>query len=110
MKKRRSTATSNFGAGARESHDASAFYERFRAPELSDDDAVLPPKPVDDPFVCGDARDMSAVADGSVALVVTSPPYFAGKQYEEELERDGVPSTYIEYLELLRDVFAGPLA
>ena len=106
MKKRRSTATSNFGAGARESHDASAFYERFRAPELSDDDAVLPPKPVDDPFVCGDARDMSAVADGSVALVVTSPPYFAGKQYEEELERDGVPSTYIEYLELLRDVFA----
>ena len=24
-------------------------------------------------------------ADGSVALVVTSPPYFAGKQYEEEL-------------------------
>ncbi|MEM8621449.1 MAG: site-specific DNA-methyltransferase [Actinomycetota bacterium] len=106
MKKRRSTATSNFGAGARESHDASAFYERFRAPELSDDDAVLPPKPVDDPFICGDARDMSAVADGSVALVVTSPPYFAGKQYEEELERDGVPSTYIEYLEVLRDVFA----
>ncbi|MEM9516019.1 MAG: site-specific DNA-methyltransferase [Actinomycetota bacterium] len=106
MKKRRSTATSNFGAGARESHDASAFYERFRAPDVTDDDTVLPPKPVDDPFVCGDARDMSAIADGSVALVVTSPPYFAGKQYEEELERDGVPSTYIEYLELLRDVFA----
>ena len=35
---------------------------------------------------------MDAVADGSVALVVTSPPYFAGKQYEEELERDGVPA------------------
>ncbi|MEO1055671.1 MAG: site-specific DNA-methyltransferase [Actinomycetota bacterium] len=106
MKKRRSTATSNFGAGARESHDASAFYERFRAPDVTDDDTVLPPKPVDDPFVCGDAREMSALPDGSVALVVTSPPYFAGKQYEEELERDGVPSTYIEYLELLRDVFA----
>ena len=43
---------------------------------------------------------------GSVALVVTSPPYFAGKQYEEELERDGIPSTYLEYLEMLRDVFA----
>ena len=39
------------------------------------------------------------IADGSVALVVTSPPYFAGKQYEEELERDGVPSSYLEYLE-----------
>jgi site-specific DNA-methyltransferase (adenine-specific) len=62
--------------------------------------------PVPEPFVCGDARQMSAVLDGSVALVVTSPPYFAGKQYEEELERDGVPSSYLEYLELLHDVFA----
>ena len=33
-------------------------------------------------------------------------PYFAGKQYEEELERDGVPSSYVEYLQLLTDVFA----
>jgi site-specific DNA-methyltransferase (adenine-specific) len=49
---------------------------------------------------------MDAVGDGSVALVVTSPPYFAGKQYEEELERGGVPSSYLEYLDLLRDVFA----
>ena len=56
--------------------------------------------------MCGDARDMHTIADGSVALVVTSPPYFAGKQYEEELERDGVPSSYLEYLELLHDVFA----
>ena len=62
--------------------------------------------PVAEPFVCGDARAMSAVADGSVALVVTSPPYFAGKQYEEELERDGVPSSYLEYLEHAHDVFA----
>ena len=49
---------------------------------------------------------MDAVADDSVALVVTSPPYFAGKQYEEELDREGVPGSYIEYLALLRDVFA----
>ena len=46
------------------------------------------------------------MADDSVALVVTSPPYFAGKQYEEELDREGVPGSYIEYLALLRDVFA----
>jgi site-specific DNA-methyltransferase (adenine-specific) len=39
-------------------------------------------------------------------LVVTSPPYFAGKKYEEELEREGVPSSYLEYLEMLADVFA----
>jgi site-specific DNA-methyltransferase (adenine-specific) len=106
MKARRSTATSNFGAGRRESHDASAFYDRFRPPDLSADDDVPAPHPIEEPFVHGDARHMDAVPDGSVALVVTSPPYFAGKQYEQELERDGVPSSYLEYLQLLTDVFA----
>ena len=75
-------------------------------PELSDDDTVLDPKPLEQPLVLGDARDMSELADDSVALVVTSPPYFAGKQYEEELGRDGIPASYAEYLQLLRDVFA----
>jgi DNA modification methylase len=103
---RRATATSNFGVSRRENHDASRFYGRFTAPVLSSDDDVLPPTAVNDPFVCGDARSMAQVADGSVALVVTSPPYFAGKQYEQELERAGVPSSYLEYLQLLRDVFA----
>jgi len=100
------TTTSNFGVGKRESHDASAFYERFATPDVSDDDTVVAPVEIADPFQLGDARDMRAVADGSVALVVTSPPYFAGKQYEEELEREGVPSSYAEYLQLLTDVFA----
>ncbi len=103
---RRPTTTSNFGVGRRESHDASGFYGRFEPPVLDDDATVLPPKPVEEPFVCGDARNMHTLAENSVALVVTSPPYFAGKQYEEELERDGVPSSYLEYLELLADVFA----
>jgi site-specific DNA-methyltransferase (adenine-specific) len=49
---------------------------------------------------------MDELEDGSVALVVTSPPYFAGKKYEEELDREGIPSSYLEYLDLLRDVFA----
>ena len=106
MAQRRTTTTSNFGVGARESHDSTPFYERFRAPQLSDDDTVLPPVPVEEPFVHGDARRMDRVADGSVALVVTSPPYFAGKQYEEELEREGVPGSYLEYLQMLTEVFA----
>jgi len=101
-----STTTSAFGAGAREGHDATPFYDRFRRPELSNDDTVAPPEPVAEPFVCGDARSMTAVADNSVALVVTSPPYFAGKQYELELEREGIPATYLEYLAMLTDVFA----
>jgi DNA modification methylase len=105
MQERRRTATSNFGVSRRENHDASAFYERFHAPELSDEANVPTPAAVTEPFVCGDARSMTGVEDGSVALVVTSPPYFAGKQYEEELEREGVPSSYLEFLQLLRDVF-----
>lgn len=106
MRGRRKTTTSNFGVGARESHDSTPFYDRFRPPELSDDQRVLPPEPVAEPFVHGDARCMDRIADGSVALVVTSPPYFAGKQYEEELEREGVPSSYLEYLQMLTEVFA----
>lgn len=103
--KRVPTATSNFGAGRRESHDASAFYARFSAPTVSDDDTINP-CPVADSIITGDARDMAAVPDSSVALVVTSPPYFAGKQYEEELGEGHVPASYVEYLEMLRDVFA----
>jgi modification methylase len=100
------TSTSNFGVGKRESHDASAFYERFEAPALSGGDDVPAPYELDEPFVEGDARHMDSILDNSVALVVTSPPYFAGKQYEEELEREGVPASYLEYLDMLREVFA----
>jgi DNA modification methylase len=110
MPKKRSprggTSTSNFGVGKRESHDASAFYERFEAPALSGADDVPAPYVLDEPFVEGDARHMDSILDNSVALVVTSPPYFAGKQYEEELEREGIPASYLEYLDMLRQVFA----
>jgi len=99
------TATSPFGVSKRESHDASRFYSRFTAPTLSKDSAVNP-SPVVDRLICADARSMSEIADNSVALVVTSPPYFAGKEYEEALGAHGVPGTYLEYLGLLRDVFA----
>jgi site-specific DNA-methyltransferase (adenine-specific) len=106
VRPRRPTATSNFGVGRREGHDSSAFYGRFRPPDITTDDRVLPPMPVVEPFVHGDARSMDVVEDGSVALVITSPPYYAGKEYEEELERDGVPGSYLDYLALLRDVLA----
>jgi DNA modification methylase len=99
------TRTRTFGAGNRESHDASAFYARFTAPELTDDDTVNPCRAAD-AIICGDARDMRDVDDNSVALVVTSPPYFAGKAYELALGEGHVPATYLEYLTMLRDVFA----
>src|SRR5256714_2720987 len=99
------TRTRSFGAGNRESHDAAPFYERFTEPELSDDDTVNPCRAANS-ITCGDARDMQAVDDCSVALVVTSPPYFAGKEYEAALGEGGAPGSYLEYLEMLRDVFA----
>ena len=49
---------------------------------------------------------MTAVADGSVALVVTSPPYFAGKKYGEALGQGHIPASYIEYRQMLYEVFA----
>ena len=103
--KDRGTSTSNFGVGKREAHDASAFYARFAAPELSGDDAVAPRFDVVEPCIHGDIRERNDIPDNSVALVVTSPPYFAGKQYEEELGSNGVPASYREYLELLESVF-----
>ncbi|MGB0115144.1 MAG: site-specific DNA-methyltransferase [Ilumatobacteraceae bacterium] len=97
------TSTSSFGVGKRESHDSTDFYARFAAPEVSDDDELGEPGQVDVIHI-GDARDMSKVPDASVALVVTSPPYFAGKEYETALGEGHVPGDYIEYLTMLRDV------
>ncbi|MEX2254457.1 MAG: site-specific DNA-methyltransferase [Acidimicrobiia bacterium] len=107
MAKKRGTETSSFGVGRRESHDASRFYARFSPPELSDDDTINPPVARDQIFP-GNAKDMTdtQVADASVALVVTSPPYFAGKEYEEALGQGHVPATYFEYLSMLEAVFA----
>ena len=102
---RRSTSTSAFGVSKREGHDASGFYRRFTPPELSSDAEIHPDKALDK-LILGDARAMGEVEHSSVALVVTSPPYFAGKEYEEALGEGGVPATYLEYLDLLRDVFA----
>ena len=103
---RRPTTTARFGSSRRESHDASPFYERFVGPDISDDTTVVRPKKRDVIYK-HDARDMRhRVESNSVALVVTSPPYFAGKEYEESLGHNGVPGTYLEYLELLHDVFA----
>src|SRR4029079_16532646 len=102
---RKPTATSSFGASRRESHDASSFYARFTSPAISDDDRVAEPWKVDEIF-CGSARQMYKIASASVALVVTSPPYFAGKEYEQALGEGHVPATYLDYLQMLEEVFA----
>lgn len=101
---RGSTATTNFGSGRREAHDASAFYERFTPPKISTETLINEPSETE-VIYRQDARWMEEVPSNSVALVVTSPPYFAGKQYEESLGVGHVPATYFDFLELLYDVF-----
>jgi site-specific DNA-methyltransferase (adenine-specific) len=54
----------------------------------------------------GDSAVMAALPDASVALVVTSPPYFVGKDYEEAISHGDVPGAYVAFLSMLRDVFA----
>jgi site-specific DNA-methyltransferase (adenine-specific) len=106
-RRRLATATSDFGSGKRESHDSTSFYDRFTPPVLSPDERVSAPVRVDELF-CADARTMddTQVADRSVALLVTSPPYFTGKEYETDMAAGHVPATYIEYLGMLHDVLA----
>lgn len=105
------TATSDFGSGKRESHDSASFYERFTPPLVSGDERVERPVLVDQLF-CADARTMTGdqVADRSVALLVTSPPYFTGKEYETDMAAGHVPSSYVEYLEMVHGVLAVSLA
>jgi len=99
---KKGTKTSSFGVSKRESHDASEFYSRKiydnQAGEPDDrvegviDDEVL------DTVQCVDSRDMSMLPDESVHLMVTSPPYNVGKEYDEDLDMD-------EYRGLLKAVF-----
>ena len=108
-RRRESTSTSNFGVGRREGHDSSAFYSRFPVPEISEDERVVPADRASvNQLWEGDARDLlrsGRIADSSVALVVTSPPYFAGKEYEEALGKGHTPDSYVDYLDMLTEVF-----
>lgn len=113
MRERAGTSTSAFGVSRRENHDSSEFYARFEPPELSKDDdlAAVPDFRPQSGAICCDARQMMRPDGGrldtnSVALIVTSPPYFSGKEYEEALGEGHVPATYLDYLQMLRDVFA----
>lgn len=108
------TATSPFGVGRRESHDASDFYARFESPEISTSDSVVSLENLaQDPTACiqADSRDLvlptgEPVPEDCIALVVTSPPYFSGKEYERALGEQGVPASYLDYLQMLREVFS----
>ena len=96
VKKR--TCTQTFGTGKREGHDASCYYRRKLCkdvPESTIDHTVntVQPHLLDRIFQTSSER-MSELPDNSVSLMVTSPPYNVGKDYDLDLSRD-------EYLDFL---------
>ena len=96
------TETASFGAGKRESHDASAFYRRRlleHAPTVTTGEPQTPPDEIIDTLFCSSSEAMTEIPDDCVALMVTSPPYNVGKDYDDDLTLD-------EYLELLHRVLA----
>lgn len=57
-------------------------------------------------FIQGDARQMSFIPNGSVHLVVTSPPYWTLKEYADSPAQLGHVADYEEFLDCLRQVWA----
>jgi SAM-dependent methyltransferase len=95
------TSTSSFGASRREGHDASAFYRRGLAAAAfsADDELAAVPEAVLDRVHLHSAEAMSELPDNSVGLMVISPPYHVGKDYDGD-------GSFEEYLEMLERVFA----
>ena len=57
-------------------------------------------------LILGDARNLSFIADTSVHLVVTSPPYWSLKRYNEHPDQMGHIEDYDHYLTELNKVWA----
>jgi DNA modification methylase len=92
-RRRRATATSSFGVSARVGHDASAFYSRRLyegLPEESREPYYENPLPeaCQNQIFCKSAEQMEELPDACVHLMVTSPPYNVGKDYDEDLSLD----------------------
>ena len=92
------TRTRSFGAGNRENHDASAFYSRDLAKLSLSDDTTLNTATEVDRIHPHSAESMPELPDNSVALMVTSPPYHVGKDYDSD-------GSFEDYLALLERVF-----
>lgn len=91
------TSTSSFGVGRREGHDASRFYGRGLAAVEESTDTTVHTSPVEDVILVGSSESMEELPDASVALMVTSPPYHVGKEYDSD-------ASFEEYLGMLERV------
>ena len=87
------TATSDFGSPGRISHDATRFYgsRLYEGMPVEDDCAYTEtplPGGVSDSIICASSEQMLPLPDNSIHLMVTSPPYNVGKQYDADLTMD----------------------
>ncbi len=100
---RSSTSTSSFGSPGRVSHDASSFYNsklyesQPQAQDVPYLENPIPPE-VLDRIYCSSSENMVELPDSSIHLMVTSPPYNVGKEYDEDLNLG-------EYLEFLNRIW-----
>jgi site-specific DNA-methyltransferase (adenine-specific) len=100
---KKKTRTSAFGTPGRISHDSSPFYASKlysqvpREQEISDLENPMPPEYLNRIF-CKSSENMAELPDNSVHLMVTSPPYNVGKEYDRDI-------TLEEYLDFLNRVW-----
>jgi len=101
--RKRGTQTSPFGSPGRINHDSTAFYASKLYEGLPVEqraeyiEASVPPQFLDKIF-CKTSENMEELPDNSVHLMVTSPPYNVGKEYDENL-------TLQEYRQFLKRVW-----
>ncbi|MHA1972591.1 MAG: DNA-methyltransferase [Candidatus Hodarchaeales archaeon] len=92
--KRRSkrTKTSTFGSSGRENHDSSNFYNSRLYSQLSFKEIKYTEIPLTQKIMnqifCKSSETMEELPDNSIHLMVTSPPYNVGKDYDENLTLD----------------------
>lgn len=101
---KKGTQTSTFGTPGRINHDSSKFYGSKLYEDLKHTKKVKYVENPIDPTVlnkifCKSSEKMDELPDNSVHLMVTSPSYNVGKEYDEDLSLDG-------YRNLLKRVFS----
>lgn len=92
------TETKSFGVGGREGHDASAFYARQLPSREVRTDRRPSEAQVASQLIASTSESMDQLPDDCVSLMVTSPPYHVGKDYDTDV-------SYAEFLQMLRRVF-----
>lgn len=102
-KKGNGTESSAFGSPGRRNHDSSRFYRSrmygdFKVGEPAGTMENKIPADSLDKIFCSSSERMEELPDNSVHLMVASPPYNAGKEYDEDL-------TLGEYREFLSAVW-----